>query len=140
MAYSLLTLLLKNVHHCVGGKTFPLVIGVKIPSNLHSTYQLLGSSIMQLSSMVRDMSVEVRVAAFDALGKTEMVSVGVLLQTLSKKVLDIMKEDKCPGQGSRGQSEELASISAGALVHGLEDEYHEVIFLDSNLHLNVSLI
>ncbi|PKI51428.1 hypothetical protein CRG98_028139 [Punica granatum] len=80
---------------------------------------------IKLSSMVRDMSVEVRVAAFDALGKIEMVSVDVLLQTLSKKVLGIRKVNY-RSQGSTGEIEALVSTSAGALVHGLEDEFYEV--------------
>ncbi|KAK4766725.1 hypothetical protein SAY87_008367 [Trapa incisa] len=74
--------------------------------------------------MDSDMSVEVRVAAFDAIGKTKMVSVEFLLQTLSKKVLDAMEEDNYLGQGSREQREDFAF--SGSLVHGLEDEYHEV--------------
>ncbi|KAK4800074.1 hypothetical protein SAY86_025439 [Trapa natans] len=79
---------------------------------------------IKLCSMARDMRVDVRVAAFNAIEKTKMVSVGLLLQTLSKKVLDIMKESNYPGQGSREQKEAFAF--SGALVHGLEDEYHEV--------------
>lgn len=70
--------------------------------------------------MTRDMSMEVRVEAFNSLGKIEMVSEDILLQTMSKKVLGISKGNI--------QFEELTSSAAGALVHGLEDEFHEVTF------------
>ncbi|KAJ0089195.1 hypothetical protein Patl1_31443 [Pistacia atlantica] len=53
-----------------------------------------------LSSMARDMSMEVRVEAFDALGKVAVVSEDILLQR--------------------------SSGAAGAFVHGLEDEFYEV--------------
>lgn len=87
---------------------------------------------VKLSSMVRDMSMDVRVEAFQALGKTESVSGYILLQTLSKKVLTTVKEKKCSFQGSLGQLTVLVSSAAGAILHGLEDEYHEVIlFSDS---------
>ncbi|KAJ8898908.1 hypothetical protein K2173_008401 [Erythroxylum novogranatense] len=74
---------------------------------------------VQLCSMVRDMNVDVRVGAFDALGKTKMVSEDVLLQTLSKKVLSIIKEKKSSGRCN-------AQNCAGAFVHGLEDEFVKV--------------
>lgn len=80
---------------------------------------------IQLCSMVRDMSMEVRVEAFDALGKTQTVSLKNLLQSLSKKVLGSMKENRSVGQ-STGPVELSASSVAGALVHGFEDEYYEV--------------
>lgn len=71
---------------------------------------------------------EVRVEAFDALGKIGMISEDILLQTLSKKVLGISKENTCLGQYYAEQFEKLASSAAGAFVHGLEDEFHEVTF------------
>ncbi|KAF8006060.1 hypothetical protein BT93_K0375 [Corymbia citriodora subsp. variegata] len=80
---------------------------------------------IQLCSMVRDMSMEVRVEAFVALGKTETVSLKNLLQSLSKKVLGSMKENRSVCQ-STGPVELSASSVAGALVHGFEDEYYEV--------------
>ncbi|KAK4776372.1 hypothetical protein SAY86_005060 [Trapa natans] len=103
----------------------------------HGAVELLGDSeacvrvpaIQTICSMDSDMSVEVRVAAFDAIGKTKMVSVEFLLQTLSKKVLDAMEEDNYLGQGSREQRED--SASSGSLVHGLEDEYHELHALET---------
>lgn len=79
----------------------------------------------QLCSMVRDMSMEVRVEAFVALGKTQTVSLKNLLQSLSKKVLGSMKEKRSVCQ-STGPIELSASSVAGALVHGFEDEYYEV--------------
>lgn len=75
--------------------------------------------------MARDMSVEVRIEAFNALEKMEVVSSDLLLQSLSKRVLNVMKENKAFGQ-STGQIKHSASNVAGALVHGLEDEFYEV--------------
>lgn len=76
--------------------------------------------------MARDMSLKVRVEAFTALGKVRLVSEGVMLQSLSKKILGnknggssliecIVKESKWP-----------LSTAAGAFVHGIEDEFQEV--------------
>lgn len=76
--------------------------------------------------MARDMNLKVRLEAFIALGGVRLVSEGVLLQSLSKKILGsksegssltecIVKESKCP-----------MSCAAGAFVHGIEDEFHEV--------------
>lgn len=66
---------------------------------------------VELCSMVRDMSVDVRIQAFNALGKVGMASEYILSKTLSKK-----PEDK-----------NLPTSSAqGAFVHGLEDEFLEV--------------
>ncbi|ONI03827.1 hypothetical protein PRUPE_6G285000 [Prunus persica] len=79
-----------------------------------------------LCSTVRDMSMEVRVEAFCALGKIEMVSEEILLQTLSKKVLVTMKGKKSLAQCSDEQLETSGSSVAGAFMHGLEDEFHEV--------------
>ncbi|KAM7526542.1 hypothetical protein LguiA_016444 [Lonicera macranthoides] len=84
------------------------------------------ASFVQICSMVRDMSVGVRVEAFNSLGKVGMVSEKILLQTLSKKVLPSTKEKKYPGQFTAKQCELPASCAAGAFVHGLEDEFHEV--------------
>ncbi|CAK7343728.1 unnamed protein product [Dovyalis caffra] len=81
---------------------------------------------VQLCSMVRDMSVEVRVEAFNALGKIKLVSEDILLQTLSKKVLAIMKKKNSHGQCTAEMVEVLASSYAGVFLHGLEDEFHQV--------------
>lgn len=79
---------------------------------------------------------EVRVAAFDALGKIGVVSEDILLQTLSKRVLGITKEKKPLGQCSAKRKslgqyipkhfDIQACVAAGAFVHGLEDEFYEV--------------
>lgn len=76
--------------------------------------------------MVRDMSVEVRVRAFDALGMMKKVSDNVLLQSLSKKGLSITEAKHTIGQCTAEQLKKLELSAAGALVHGLEDEFYEV--------------
>ncbi|KAL5550721.1 hypothetical protein UlMin_000897 [Ulmus minor] len=82
---------------------------------------------VKLCSMARDMSMEVRVEAFNALGNIEMVSEDILLQTLSKRVLGIAKANKPLGQRVGEQFGALALNAAGALVHGLEDEFFEFL-------------
>ncbi|KAI3865321.1 hypothetical protein MKX03_037299 [Papaver bracteatum] len=86
----------------------------------------LDSVFVQLCSMVRDMSMEVRNEAFFSLGKMKMVSEDILLQTLSKKVLGNLKERKFPGKKNAKILDLPASNTAGAFVHGLEDEFYEV--------------
>ncbi|KAL4352960.1 hypothetical protein GQ457_06G005550 [Hibiscus cannabinus] len=78
---------------------------------------------IQLGGMVRDMSIEVRLEAFGALGKIGLISEDILLQTLCKKVLGTNK-DKIykPIEGL----DIPASAVAGAFIHGLEDEFSEV--------------
>lgn len=73
---------------------------------------------------------EVRVEAFTALGKIEIVSEDFLLQTLSKRVLEVGKKKEVFGQNTTEQFKMLAASVAGALVHGLEDEFFEVTFLE----------
>lgn len=80
--------------------------------------------------MARDMSKEVRIEAFDALGKVAVVSEDILLQTLSKKVIGIFKGKKPHGQFPADCFEISASGAAGAFVHGLEDEFYEVFLLN----------
>ena len=73
--------------------------------------------------MARDMNLKVRMEAFIAFGKVRLVSEGVLVQSISKKIPGsknggsslIVKESKFP-----------LSSAAGAFVHGIEDEFHEV--------------
>lgn len=72
------------------------------------------------------MSMEVRVEAFDALGKIKIVSVDILLQTLSKRVPGATKELGSFGQCPAAEVEISALSVAGVLVHGLEDEFYEV--------------
>ncbi|RWR82039.1 protein SIEL isoform X1 [Cinnamomum micranthum f. kanehirae] len=82
----------------------------------------LDEIFIQICSMVRDMDMRVRIKAFHALGKTRLLSEGILLQTLSKKILGGRTEKSI-------LSKETAfslSSAAGAYVHGLEDEFHEV--------------
>ncbi|XP_058091142.1 protein SIEL isoform X2 [Magnolia sinica] len=86
----------------------------------------LDEIFLQLCSMVRDMSMKVRVEAFLALGKTRLVSEDVLLQSLSKKILGNQKERKSAGKPIGKESALSTSSAAGAFVHGLEDEFHEV--------------
>ncbi|WCJ27975.1 ARM repeat superfamily protein [Euphorbia peplus] len=81
---------------------------------------------IQVCSMVRDMSLRVRVEAFNSLGKIKLMSEDILLQTLSKKVLPIMKEKKSYRLHLAERLEVLATYAAGAFVHGLEDEYYEM--------------
>ncbi|KAD1053246.1 hypothetical protein E3N88_43367 [Mikania micrantha] len=78
---------------------------------------------VQLCSMVRDMSMNVRIEAFNALGKVEMVSQYLLMQTLSKKVIE---ENIISGIFSGKHFLSLALSAAGAFLHGLEDEFYEV--------------
>ncbi|KAM7263509.1 hypothetical protein ACFE04_001192 [Oxalis oulophora] len=80
---------------------------------------------IQLCSMVRDMNMEVRREAFDALGLVELVSDNILLQTLSKKVLETSKVKNSQGHFMAEWFQISASNAAGAFVHGLEDEFHE---------------
>lgn len=77
--------------------------------------------------MARDMSVNVRVETFIALGKVQMVSEDILLQTLSKRVLGMVKEKRSLGLCCSEQFERAVSNVAGAILHGFEDEYREVI-------------
>ncbi|GLT89368.1 hypothetical protein SLE2022_073510 [Rubroshorea leprosula] len=81
---------------------------------------------IQICSMVRDMNVDVRLQAFDALGKIGPVCEDILLQTLSKKVLGITKEKKSSRYCPMEWLEIPASNAAGIIVHGLEDEFYEV--------------
>ena len=79
---------------------------------------------------------EVRVAAFDALGKIAVVSEDILLQTLSKRMLGITKEKKYLGQCSAKRKsfdlciakhfDRQACVAAGTFLHGLEDEFYQV--------------
>ncbi|XP_022157326.1 protein SIEL isoform X2 [Momordica charantia] len=81
---------------------------------------------INLCSMTRDMSMKVRVNAFDAIKKLEIVSEDILLQSVSKKVLGIFKGKKPLVQCSTEQLEMLALDVAGAFVHGVEDEFYQV--------------
>ncbi|KAK7395048.1 hypothetical protein VNO78_15590 [Psophocarpus tetragonolobus] len=80
----------------------------------------------KLCSMARDMNMKVRVEAFDGLKKLEIVSEDLLLQSLSKRVSGHGKQKQALGQSTSEQFVILATSVAGAIVHGLEDEFFEV--------------
>ncbi|XP_019162591.1 PREDICTED: protein SIEL isoform X2 [Ipomoea nil] len=98
-----------------------------VSTNLEKSRQEWSDALfVQLCSMVRDMSVNVRIEAFHSLGNVEMVSHDILLQTLSKKASAAMKEKNFPGQLTAKSLKLPASNAAFAFVHGLEDEFHQV--------------
>ncbi|KAF6134760.1 hypothetical protein GIB67_002161 [Kingdonia uniflora] len=78
---------------------------------------------VKICSMVRDMSIEVRLEAFLELRKIK-VSENVLLHTLSKNALAKVKRPEAIGP--RSHEFYVVSNVTGAFVHGLEDEYYEV--------------
>lgn len=81
---------------------------------------------LQLSSMARDMCTKVRIEAFNALGKLQRVSEGVLLQSLSKKVI---RADTGSGSISKGKKlppKLIFPCAAGIFAHGIEDEFYQV--------------
>ncbi|CAH9118437.1 unnamed protein product, partial [Cuscuta epithymum] len=80
----------------------------------------------QTHYLYRDMSVKVRIQAFNSLGNVELVSKDLLLLTLSKKASPAMKEKNFPGQFTTKSSKLPASSAAFAFVNGLEDEFYEV--------------
>ncbi|MED6175792.1 hypothetical protein PIB30_081690 [Stylosanthes scabra] len=73
-----------------------------------------------LCSVVRDMNMKVRIEVFNGLGKLKIVSKELLMQSLSKRVLVFDQKS------TTEQFVLLASNVAGALVHGVEDEFFEV--------------
>ncbi|XP_072997991.1 protein SIEL isoform X2 [Typha latifolia] len=81
---------------------------------------------VQLCSVARDMSVKVRVEAFNALGKVQNVSESVLLQSLSKKVQGIKSGNITLGKLDK-ESKFRFSCAAGIFIHGIEDEFFEVL-------------
>jgi integrator complex subunit 4 len=76
--------------------------------------------------MARDMSVRVRIEAFKALGKLQLVSDSVLMQSLSKKLLGAKNGGKSLVKSDK-ESKPSFSCAAGAYIHGIEDEFYEVI-------------
>jgi len=77
--------------------------------------------------MARDMSMKVRVEAFNGLAKMEIVSKDFLLQSLSKRVSGNGKQKETMDESTSEQFAMLADSVAGALVHGFEDEFFQVI-------------
>ncbi|KAM0837001.1 hypothetical protein ACQ4PT_061948 [Festuca glaucescens] len=78
---------------------------------------------LQLSSMARDMCAKVRIEAFDALAKMQRVSDGVLLQSLSKKMI---KTDTGSAAGKKISPKLIFPCAAGIFAHGIEDEFYQV--------------
>ncbi|CAF1935885.1 hypothetical protein Bca4012_074765 [Brassica carinata] len=79
---------------------------------------------LQLCSVVRDMSVDVRVEVFKAFGVIGTASESIILQTLSKKVLKAGKGKKRQNRFSNESAD--AAAAAGVFIHGFEDEFYEV--------------
>ncbi|XP_024016440.1 protein SIEL isoform X2 [Eutrema salsugineum] len=79
---------------------------------------------LQLCSIVRDMSVDVRVEVFKGFGIIGAASESIILQTLSKKVLGAEKGKK-PQNCLSTESADVAA-AAGVFIHGFEDEFYEV--------------
>ncbi|CAN6307057.1 unnamed protein product [Urochloa humidicola] len=87
---------------------------------------LLDLIFQQLSSMARDMCIKVRIEAFSALGKMQRVSEGVLLQSLSKKVIKIDTMSGCIINGQKLPPRLIIPCAAGIFAHGIEDEFYQV--------------
>lgn len=81
---------------------------------------------LQICAMIRDMSVGVRVEAFNALGKITFVSEDMLLQSVSKKLLGTIRDKQSLAPCSARPYKVYSSSAAGVFIHGLEDEYSEV--------------
>ncbi|KAF1897953.1 hypothetical protein Lal_00032715 [Lupinus albus] len=121
--------LLSDMHDCVRLSAVRVVAswGVMLAaSNADMKNYLSNEVFAKLCSMARDMSMKVRFEAFNGIGKIEIVSEDFLLQSLSKRVLTFGKTKKTLYQSTSEQFVKLATSVAGALVHGLEDEFFEV--------------
>ncbi|CAN4111858.1 unnamed protein product [Withania somnifera] len=92
--------------------------------NRASIYEI--PSCCNLCSIARDMSVRVRVEAFNALGKIGIVSECILLLTLSKKASSETKVMNFPGHYSEKLFRIPAECATLAFLHGVEDEFDEV--------------
>ncbi|XP_020574416.1 protein SIEL [Phalaenopsis equestris] len=88
--------------------------------------ELMDAIFVQLCVMARDMNMKVRVEAFSAMGKVQGVSENMLLQSLSKKILGTQNIENTLVEHTLRNSKFPFSSSAGAFVHGIEDEFHEV--------------
>ncbi|RDY12076.1 Protein SIEL, partial [Mucuna pruriens] len=121
--------LLRDVHQCVRFSAVRVVASwglMLAASNSDMKAYWSNEVFAKLCSMARDMSMKVRVEAFNGLRKMQMVSEDLLLQSLSKRVLGPGKQRESLGQRTSEQFDMLATSVAGALVHGLEDEFFEV--------------
>ncbi|VAH89565.1 unnamed protein product [Triticum turgidum subsp. durum] len=81
---------------------------------------------LQLSSMARDMCTEVRIEAFNALAKMQRVSEGVLLQSLSKKIIKTDTGSASSIKGKKLPPKLSSPCAAGIFAHGVEDEFYQV--------------
>ncbi|CAN0927885.1 Protein SIEL [Linum grandiflorum] len=128
--YSRAVELMRDAEDCVRSAAVRVVAGwgEMLIAALEEKYKRDWSNLVfiQLCSVVRDMSVEVRVEAFNALGKVTLVSEDILLQSLSKKVTGALKEKISKARSSTSVFQTFASHGAGAFVHGLEDEFYQV--------------
>uniref|UniRef100_A0A0A0LS72 Integrator complex subunit 4/Protein SIEL C-terminal Ig-like domain-containing protein n=1 Tax=Cucumis sativus TaxID=3659 RepID=A0A0A0LS72_CUCSA len=121
--------LLNDMEDCVRSAAIRVVITWGLMLAAHSPerkQQLFDEIFVNLCSMTRDMNMKVRVNAFDAIRRLEIVSEDLLLQSVSKRVLSIFKGKKSLVQCSTDQLELLALNVAGAFVHGIEDEFYQV--------------
>ncbi|CAN6289826.1 unnamed protein product [Urochloa humidicola] len=98
-------------------------IGVKGAKGDNDLMDLI---FQQLSSMARDMCIKVRIEAFGALGKMQRVSEGVLLQSLSKKVIKTDPTSGCIINGQKLPPRLIIPCAAGIFAHGIEDEFYQV--------------
>ncbi|KAK8964237.1 hypothetical protein KSP40_PGU002428 [Platanthera guangdongensis] len=88
--------------------------------------ELMDAIFLQLCVMARDMNMKVRVEAFSSLQKVQGVSETMLLQSLSKKILGTQSIQNPLIEHNLRNFKFPFSSSAGAFVHGIEDEFHEV--------------
>ncbi|KAJ1297692.1 hypothetical protein BS78_01G396100 [Paspalum vaginatum] len=98
----------------------------RVDADANGYGDLMDIIFLQLSFMARDMCTQVRIEAFSALGKMQQVSEGVLLQSLSKKVI---KTDTMCGSIINGQKlppKLKIPCAAGVFSHGIEDEFYQV--------------
>lgn len=77
--------------------------------------------------MARDMCTQVRMEAFTALGKMQRVSEGVLLQSLSKKVIKTDSMNVSIINGQKLPPKLKIPCAAGIFSHGIEDEFYQVL-------------
>lgn len=96
-------------------------------TSMLTAYFLFPGSSIQLSSLARDMCTNVRIEAFNALGKMQRVSEGVLLQSLSKKVIKPNTGSGSIIKGEKVPPKLIYPCAAGIFVHGIEDEFHQVL-------------
>uniref|UniRef100_A0A0E0KC52 Uncharacterized protein n=1 Tax=Oryza punctata TaxID=4537 RepID=A0A0E0KC52_ORYPU len=82
---------------------------------------------LQLSSMARDMCTNVRFEAFNALGKMQRVSEGVLLQSLSKKV----RTAACKSLGALSKLSTQYAQKALDLLMGMMNDDTEAVRLQT---------